>query len=270
MLQQALTLLDCGLSVVPVATGTKCPSVPWVEYQKRLPTNEELEAWFPRGFQGGLGIVTGRVSHLAVLDVDPKNGGEASASLLGWLPKVPTVRTGGGGSHYYFVYTDVSGSLRNSAGRLPGIDIRADGGFVVAPPTKHPTTGEPYRWVSGDFGPEALVPLPAEIFTFGRSPHTGRRSDGRAARRGYSLYPTDLPSAKNGNRNDCAARLVGTLIAKGVDRERVEHIMLLWNAGNRPPLGNEELLAVIDSIHRTARRTYEAPKEDTKPAAGTI
>src|SRR5207248_2102427 len=98
---------------------------------------------------------TGKVSGLIVIDVDPRSGGTDSLtelqSLMGSLPATLTARTGGGGVH--FVYAHPGGEVHNTAGRLPGIteplpgiDLRGDGGYIVAAPSRH-RGGAAYSWV---------------------------------------------------------------------------------------------------------------------------
>jgi hypothetical protein len=81
-----------------------------------------------------------------VIDIDPRNGGqEGLAALqqkLGRLPSGPMVETGGGGFHLYFRHPN--GDLRSSL-EADGVDLKGDGGFVVAPPSIH-ASGEKYRW----------------------------------------------------------------------------------------------------------------------------
>lgn len=94
-------------------------------------------------------MATGARSGLVVIDVDPARGGEESLarlqSLMGSLPRTLTARTGGGGLHLYYRHPGVE--LCNTAGRLPGVaeelpgvDLRGDGGYVVAAPSRHATT----------------------------------------------------------------------------------------------------------------------------------
>ncbi|OJF10054.1 bifunctional DNA primase/polymerase [Couchioplanes caeruleus] len=91
---------------------------------------------------GMLAIRTGHVSDLAVIDIDPRNGGRILPDLM-----TPTrcVYTGSGGWHLY--YRHPGGTLAAKLRGYPGIDIKADGGYVVAPPSLHPSTRRPYRWV---------------------------------------------------------------------------------------------------------------------------
>jgi hypothetical protein len=91
---------------------------------------------------GLLAVRTGAVSGLLVVDIDPRNGGRLDRALM---PPTAAVATGGGGWHLYYRHpgTPVASTLPDH----PGVDIKADGGYVVAPPSTHPGTGRRYRWV---------------------------------------------------------------------------------------------------------------------------
>jgi hypothetical protein len=94
---------------------------------------------------GLLATRTGAVSGLVVVDIDPAHGGTLDKSLM---TPTATVATGGGGWHLYYRHPGVPVPSRPLPGRS-GVDIKADGGYVVAPPSRHPRTGRPYRWVGG-------------------------------------------------------------------------------------------------------------------------
>lgn len=99
---------------------------------------------------GLLAIRTGVASGLVVIDVDPAHGGTASLTRLtadGLTPPTRFVRTGSGGLHLYYRHPGARTAILNSAGRVgPGIDVRGDGGYVVAPPSIHPIMRRPYAW----------------------------------------------------------------------------------------------------------------------------
>ena len=100
---------------------------------------------------GGMpAIRTGAPSRLVVVDVDPAHGGMRSLTGLrdeGLLPPTRFVRTGSGGLHLYYRHPGPHTKIGCSQSQLgPGLDVRADGGYVVAPPAVHPLTRMPYQW----------------------------------------------------------------------------------------------------------------------------
>jgi hypothetical protein len=142
----AATYAQRGWAVIPVRAGAKMPIERDWPNQGRRTAAEVRAAWelYP---DANVGIVTGRVSGLWVLDIDPQNGGMAALAGLiqayGKLPETYVVRTPTGGLHYYFLLPE-DFEPRNAqhgrvAGRLPvGIDVRGRGGQVVAPPSSRP------------------------------------------------------------------------------------------------------------------------------------
>ncbi|MDQ3785195.1 MAG: bifunctional DNA primase/polymerase [Actinomycetota bacterium] len=114
----------------------------------------KIQSWWHRWPHANIGIATGPDSGLIVIDVDlPK--AEASLQRLEELRQqlTPTLtaRTGGGGLHLYFRHPERT--LPNTTGRLPGleealpgIDVRAEGGYVVAPPSDHISSGKSCGW----------------------------------------------------------------------------------------------------------------------------
>ncbi len=107
--------------------------------------------------KGLLAVRTGAASGLVVVDIDPRNGGALDSDLM---PPTATVVTGGGGWHLYYRYPG-NGQTISSRGLPghPGVDIKADGGYVAAPPSIHPGTKIPYRWVGGRAMEEMPPPL---------------------------------------------------------------------------------------------------------------
>jgi hypothetical protein len=110
---------------------------------------EQVHRWWRRWPNANVGIVTGAVSGLVVLDVDPRHGGEESLAALeaehGALPRTVESLTGGGGQHLYFRHPGGSVPSRQIA---PGLDLKGDGGLVVSPPSGH-VSGRSYAWESG-------------------------------------------------------------------------------------------------------------------------
>ncbi|MGE5089911.1 MAG: bifunctional DNA primase/polymerase [Candidatus Levyibacteriota bacterium] len=239
----ARAYLARGWSVIPVESRGKRPRVAWTEFQHRLPAQAEVDQWFRRWPDANIGIVCGRVSGLVVVDVDPRHGGERSLRELerafGPLPRSVEAATGGGGRHLYFAHP--GGTVTNRVGVAPGIDLRADGGCVVAPPSVH-ASGRRYAWVAAQGPGECpLAPAPAWIGAPAlRARHTRRHW--------RDLVRAGVPE---GQRNASLASLAGRLLWHGVDEEVVLELLLAWNRQRcRPPLPDEEVAAVVASIGR--------------------
>lgn len=113
-----------------------------------------VRAWWKEWPTANVGLRTGADAGAPgfwVLDVDPKNGGLESLAAVeaehGPIPAGARVVTGGGGWHYYF-HLDGGESIPTRIGLRPGLDVRGDGGYVVAPPSLH-AAGRPYAWELG-------------------------------------------------------------------------------------------------------------------------
>jgi len=164
--QAAIDYLDRGWSVIPVREREKRPAVPWKAYQEKYVSEDTLHDWFRRTPDFNVAIVTGALSGLVVVDVDPRHGGRESLRKLeranGSLPGTMESITGGGGRHLYFAHP--GGVVHNRTNIEPGIDLRGDGGCIVAPPSIHPS-GKRYRWKKGHGPGEAtLAPLPDWLY----------------------------------------------------------------------------------------------------------
>ena len=109
----------------------------------------KINRWWTQWPDANIGIATGKQSNLVVLDVDPDHGGKASLDdLTASYSEFETLSqvTGGKGWHYFFEYPESIEAIKNSAGKIgKGLDIRADGGYVVAPPSTH-LSGNLYQW----------------------------------------------------------------------------------------------------------------------------
>ena len=247
----ALRYLRRGWAVVPIAPGAKMPLVPWEGYQDRAPDDAEVRGWYRRWPDAGVGIITGPVSHLVVLDVDPRHGGEESlfAWQERWGPLPPTLEavTGGGGRHLYFTSADPG--LRNRAGLLPGIDLRASGGLVVAPPSLH-ASGCRYAWRESA-GPDKTPPLPLPR----RLAHLLKQESRRRGQGAVHWRGLVRDGVAEGQRNDKIASLCGHLLWHGVDDEVALELLLAWNQARcRPPLPDDEVTHVVHSISKLHQR----------------
>ena len=122
---------------------------------------DTVRSWWKRWRSANIGIATGAESGIAVIDIDLPLAIPSLDRLAAELPLTLTALTGGGGLHLIYACSDHA--LGNSAGRLPGIgnelpgvDLRGNGGYVVAAPSVHRSGGE-YEWA---WPARALAPAP--------------------------------------------------------------------------------------------------------------
>ncbi len=229
--QAAARYLAGGWSVLPLRRGEKRPLIRWEMLQQERADAATVAQWFARWPDANIGIVTGEISNLIVLDVDPKHGGDDSLVELerrfGPLPETVEAHTGGGGRHLYFAHP--GSFVPNRAGLAQGIDLRGDGGYIVGPPSLHPS-GQLYAWAPGR-SPEEMTPaaLPRWLLFAGPGP--------RARRSLVDWRQLVREGVNEGERNSTIASLTGHLLWHGVDPQVALELMLAWNRLRcRPPL----------------------------------
>jgi len=129
-------------SVIPIIPGDKKPMISWQKYQKERATREQVIAWWTATPDANVGVVTGAISDLGVIDIDSDEGRKNIEPYINDSFLAPTVDTPRGGMHYYCRHKD---GMTNKAGAIPGTDFRGEGGYVVAPPSVN-GNGKGYKW----------------------------------------------------------------------------------------------------------------------------
>ncbi len=267
---EALRYLSLGWSIFPVEPPVlgdkesgKNPLVPtWQKYQKHPPTREQVQAWWEAWPNAGIAIVTGRVSGLVVVDVDPQHGGTPEG-----LPKTQlVVRTGGGGWHYYYQYPEgIEHRIPNQVNvDGTGKDVRADGGYVIAPPSGH-FMGKDYRWETDRFS-SGLAPQWSEAppsWAIAPEPKPEEVAGGK------EKWLTELltSGAPTGQRNSSLVRMAGYYAAKGLPEDACLALCHRWNGSLPEPLGATEVEVTVKSAYKMERRK-EKSGGDEKPFEG--
>lgn len=278
LLSAALDYARRGWEVLPLHSvkGTNCScrkakcsspgKHPRTRHGLKEATRDEqtIKRWWRTWPYANVGICTGSRSGFVVVDVDRRHGGEESLRELeqqyGKLPHTVMSRTGGGGQHLLFAHP--GGTVRNKVqvGGLPGLDVRGDGGYIVAPPSLH-TSGRPYQWEPG-CDPEhgSLAPLPQwlqdllQVLT--------RKSKPVRSTAGWRKLVAE--GAVEGSRNQTVASLAGFLLHRGVDFMITLELLQAWNeARNLPPLAPEEVTQVVESIAGLEERSRQDKSENT-------
>lgn len=161
---EALRYRGLHWAVFPCAAGDKVPAIKGGHGCRDASTDESIIRLWGRNLPyANIGLACGEPSGgIVVVDIDPRHGGEQSIAALALkgraFPAGPSSQTGNGGRHLFFRH---DGKLANSKGKLgAGLDIRATGGYVVAPPSwlkpSENGPGGPYAWLISPF--DAVIP----------------------------------------------------------------------------------------------------------------
>jgi hypothetical protein len=197
----------------------------------------KIKQWWSKFPDANIGIVTGKESGLVVMDIDPRNGGDVTFSnlcLAHGAPDTLSVKTGGDGTHLVFQYPDGVEWVKGQANALgDGVDIKADGGYIVAAPSLH-ASGQRYQWAEPQ---AAIAPLPDWLLASLVLPETKKE-----ARHGAIV---------EGGRNNYMASVAGRLKQEG--KANGELFRLLQEENHlscTPPLSDDEIEQVARSIAR--------------------
>lgn len=245
LLEAALKYAQLGWRIIPLhgvdengcclcnegCVGKVVGKKPHIKDWRNKATIEEsvIRNWWRKWSGANIGILTG--DSLLVLDVDPRNGGDKSLAELELkygLLKTAQVRTGGGGFHYYYRKSPLL-PIKGGTGRLgPGLDVKAEGGFVVAPPSRH-ACGEHYSWAT-----TTLLPLPPWFV-----------EEVTAA----IATTTDLPhNIPEGERHMTLLSYAGRLRQAGLMEEEIEEKLYKLNERCIPPCSLQEISDIVNSI----------------------
>jgi hypothetical protein len=247
----ALGLARRGFHIFPCKPRSKLPDTPHGCNDATVDV-ALIEQWWRQGPDCNIAIATGAASGVFVLDVDG-DGGETTLRELearhGPLP--PTVEAiTGKGRHAYFDWP--GRDVRNSAGAIgAGLDIRCHGGYVLAPPSVHPS-GKPYAW-SVDSA-KTFAPAPAWLLDRITALKNGNGNGATLPSEWHKLVTNGVDE---GARDDTVTRLAGYLLRKYVDPVVVYELLVCWNMQRcHPPLPARDIERVVLSIGKkeTERR----------------
>lgn len=227
-----------------------------------------IRAWWERWPDANVGIATG--GGLVVIDVDPRHGGDDGLvdlrRALGELPDTVECLTGSGGRHIYVTVAE-GVTVRNSAGVLaPGVDIRGEGGYVVAAPSVH-TSGRSYAWEASSRPDEVEVaPMPAAwLEAIAKRPKLRVIAGGS----GEAIV--------EGGRNETLFKRAASMRAAGFEEPAILAAILAENETRcSPPLDPAEVKGIVSSVCRyapglspeyEARRAEAAAKREASAPA---
>ncbi len=252
-LAAALRYAAAGYAVLPVDAREKRPLVPWKEFQDRRATEAEILAWWGQWPDAGLAIVTGEVSGISVVDVDPRNGGvvEAWAGLSDVVQDTPS-----GGAHFVVAYD--SALKKPKAGR--GGDLQSDGRYVLVAPTNR-GDGRGYAWRPG--AQEKLLarqlPPGAAVLERLRPGRSGQSDDDIIEYSPPWVCAALSPDVEPGRQATTLARLAGYFASKNISPDiavcLIQPHVLSWpSQSGRERWTPEDIERQVRSVYETAHR----------------
>ena len=248
MKEWALYYAELGLAVFPLAYRNKVPAI---EGGCKAATTEKskIERWWNQNPRYNIGIATGNKSNGLVvidLDVDKNKGIDGYEVLRDWqnkhgeLPETWQSITGRGGYHYFYKDTITHS---NKVGLYEGVDIRGEGGYIVAPPSVHPN-GNTYEWEQDPKEYEI-----AQVDDIVNDFFKGEKQRIDSEHKTNFKVPELIPEGK---RVDTIVRLIASLRTKGLDDDAIKAAVRVENEKRcNPPLKEKELeKAVFPALKR--------------------
>lgn len=242
--------ISLGWSIIPVGMD-KVPLIPWKKYQNERASIEEIKTWLDTFPEMQLGVATGKISNLTVVDF------EVGADFDLIKDKTFTVKTGSGGIHKYFQYEE---GFKNAVRIFPLVDLRSEGGYCVTIGSK--TTKGDYL-ILDDCPVAKMSPETKKLLVEGTKPVQGtvssiKREETPDEIRSDSFFLIEsYPGYGPGMRNDEMTRFIGKVLTRihPVHWEKYGwDIITKANAKNTPPLSTGELYNSFKSIRAIETR----------------
>src|SRR5262249_35638808 len=243
----ALQLAQKGLAVFPCQPRGKEPASD-AGLHAATTDVERINRWWRAFPDLNIGVATGTASGIFVLDIDGENGGGSLLKLnSGHAAVPPRVEAIAGKVRHAFIRIGKY-KICNSVGQIGiGLDIRGDGGYVIAPPSIHPS-GRPYAWsvdTARDFAdaPDWLIAMVAAA-------KGGNNKAGKPLEHWHKVLTEPI---RNGERNATLASMTGKLLQMGVtDAVLIYDLVNCVNLARcEQPLSPSEIETIVISVMRT-------------------
>ncbi|MBP6946295.1 MAG: bifunctional DNA primase/polymerase [Candidatus Pacebacteria bacterium] len=244
---KALQYAVSGYSIIPLKKDKKPAITSWLDFQKEPATEEIIEGWWLSHPEANIGIITGKISGITVVDIDVK--GDDKAVALSTFPETFTVATPSGGYHLYYQYDPEIKQTANTYPQFPHVDIRNDGGYVVAAGSKTSYLGKDGEKTGGEykiFRKGEIMPFPRDLFLTEKATSKKKVSKTKL---GQKLE--QLRELKDGDgRNNAMCSLLGTML-RGQPKTHYPEVRDAFYAiaeTVKNPLPRNELEAIWNSI----------------------
>lgn len=244
MRDAALEYAQAGYAVFPIKARGKTPLIK--EWQKRATTDKnKISSWWDKWPQANIAIACGQISRgLIVIDVDKKSGGLETVADWerenGTLTSCQRSITGSGGFHYFYT-SRISDQYTNKAGVYQGVDLRTDGGYIIAPPSLHPGGGV-YQWEMDAITDNSPIELSGTAEQF-IEPALKDFDDGMPAP--HYEFPAEIVE---GQRNSELYKAACSLLGRGLSETAARAALNAENLEKcSPPLDDAEIEQLFNS-----------------------
>lgn len=244
--EAALELAEAGFSIVPISPASKRPLEKWKGLQEEAADEEVIGRWWSDYPDADVGVVTGQVSGIVVIDCDSDEAIElVNAQGIDSPVRVRTKR----GLHLYFAHN--GSRVRNAVNwrGMSGVDVRGDGGYVKVPPSTN------YSWDN-----KYPIDINDLVHEMPRWSYEDTREELTQLPDLSGVKPLEIPSeASDGSRNSTMTRIVGKLITDNPKLWGKELLIETWAENQRrctPPLDGEEIRTIVRSVAEIHKRNH--------------
>jgi hypothetical protein len=251
LVESGLFYLKKGMPVFPFKRDKSSPLVKWEQYQQVFPSPDDVKGWFTKRFSDQfIAIVTGKISRMMVVDCDTPEAYEKVQELLPDGFVCPTVKSPRGW-HLYFQFRE---GLINKAAYMPGVDVRTEGGCIIAPPSMN-GNGIGYHWLSGlSLEKIDLQSMPSLLFNtllqFVNNNARARITDD-TLQDGEPQTATQTTNGNNfltlGRRDQDIFHLATCLAKGGYERELADKILNIIGKNCDPTFDEKDIKIKIES-----------------------
>ena len=250
MLEQALEYHENGFSIIPIRPDKRPLLAEWAHYQKERPSKADVQRWWIKHPNAMIGIITGAVSGVCVVDADSPLGYKHAKKYIGRKPDVRSPA----GWHWYWKYED---GVTCSNRFLPDLDFKSEGGYIIAPPSVN-GTGKPYK-LTGEIGRNHTLPSEIkEMLTCNNHSHT------RCHTGGVTTLLQPVTVGVEGRRDDDLFRLANHLVKSGMHSDLITEYLNFFASNCNPPFPPKDVKAKIASALKRDGKTAETFMEEVE------
>lgn len=258
MVEVAVRMAVNGISVIPVGHDKKA-LVPWEEFQSRIATEDEIRKWWVRHPKANIAMVTGAVSGIDVIDWDNQSGRDLLDQFLPELLDTPLVSTPRGGGHIYFQHVD---GFRSKNNLMEKVDFKADGGYVIIPPSANGNGSYTWNISIDDAKP---MPMPSKLMAYIKKNFSlYREVTDRSQPVNHKKSQEVTLSLNEGSRNEDLFH-VATLLYRGGASDTEVHQLIEIIADNcNPPYPRRETGSIISSARQRKNTRVKSVAESVR------